>query len=69
MSFKTPTLHVGTITLHKLPSYYCIKIQQILLVAFTMGSMMRKALGQGHSPHKGPRRRQSGLDLVIKHLK
>jgi hypothetical protein len=30
---------------------------------------MGKVLGQGHSPHKGPRRRQYGLDLVIKHLK
>jgi hypothetical protein len=39
------------------------------MVAFTVGCMMGKALVQGHSPHKGPRRRQYGLDLVFKHLK
>jgi hypothetical protein len=39
------------------------------MVAFTMGCTMGKALGQGHSPYKGPRRRQYGLDLVFKHLK
>jgi hypothetical protein len=39
------------------------------MVAFTMGCMMGKALGQGHFTHKGPRRRQYGLDLVFKHFK
>jgi hypothetical protein len=33
------------------------------MVAFSMGCMMGKALGEGHSPRKGPRRRQYGLDL------